>query len=61
MTRLLIADDNAAIREILTIAANAAGFDTVLAIDGADAWQKFSSENIDRTQKYFSDQTRPKA
>ena len=47
MTRLLIADDNAAIREILTIAANAAGFDTVPAIDGADAWQKFSSENID--------------
>ena len=47
MTRLLIADDNAAIRDILSIAANAAGFDTVLAIDGADAWQKFSSENID--------------
>lgn len=47
MTRLLIADDNAAIRDILAIAAAAAGFETVLAVDGEDAWQKFVHEDID--------------
>lgn len=47
MTRLLIADDNAAIRDILEIAATAAGFETVLAVDGEDAWQKFAHEDID--------------
>ena len=47
MTRLLIADDNAAIRDILEIAATAAGFDTVPAVDGEDAWQKFAHEDID--------------
>lgn len=47
MTRLLIADDNAAIRDILEIAAAAAGYDTVSAVDGEDAWQKFAQEDID--------------
>lgn len=47
MTRLLIADDNAAIRDILEIAATAAGYDTVSAVDGEDAWQKFTHKDID--------------
>jgi len=47
MARLLIADDNEAIRDILTIAATAAGHETIMAADGEAAWQKFAAGNID--------------
>ena len=47
MAKLLIADDNAAIREILQIAADAAGFTAVLASDGEEAWQIFTEGGID--------------
>ncbi len=47
MAKLLIADDNAAIREILQIAADAAGFTALLASDGEEAWQIFTEGGID--------------
>lgn len=47
MARLLIADDNGAIRDILQIAAGAAGYETVLAADGEEAWQLFVAGGID--------------
>ena len=49
MARLLIADDNEAIRDILTIAATAAGHETIMAADGEAAWQKFAAGNIRQT------------
>ncbi|SHK48607.1 DNA-binding response regulator, OmpR family, contains REC and winged-helix (wHTH) domain [Selenomonas ruminantium] len=47
MARILIADDNEAIRDILSIAATAAGHENIQAADGEDAWQKFTAGNID--------------
>ncbi len=47
MAKLLIADDNGAIREILQIAAEAAGFIVALASDGEEAWQKYTEGGID--------------
>lgn len=45
--RLLIADDNDAIRDILDNFAQASGYDTVLAVDGQDTLDKFEAGGID--------------
>lgn len=45
--RLLIADDNDAIRDILDNFARASGYDTVLAVDGQDTLDKFGAGGID--------------
>ncbi|MCR5757304.1 MAG: response regulator transcription factor [Selenomonas sp.] len=47
MAQLLIVDDNSAILDILQIAATAAGYETTVAMDGEDAWQKFTAGSID--------------
>jgi len=45
--KLLLADDNEAIRDILDNFARAAGYETVMAADGEQAWQLFCTEDID--------------
>jgi DNA-binding NtrC family response regulator len=47
MARVLIVDDEASIRTLLTVAFRQAGFEVITAADGSDAIELFNTERFD--------------